>query len=596
MKTRTIKRITKSGYLLLLTAVMLTACRTIDARDEPLPLTEISREQIEQNILNGNPFDAIQDLDSLKRRGTEIPGSQLQALEQNAASALKTMFQDSINTEDYGKALSIYRSAVSLSMSKDYNGWSQSRILTESAKAMLEKGDAVAAYLTFDSALQLGDVSEEDADFFFKRATQDGYTPLIEHLLASGLVTAPTEDVTPPGKIEPDTLLGGTATILVNRGIRMDAGIGYPDSVIGSGFFIDSRGYMLTNYHIIESEVSPKYEGFSRLYVLPHNSESTKIPAKVVGWDPVLDLALLKTEIKPDYVFPVDPTVTYRPGDVIYAIGSPGGLKNTVTSGIVSAIGRKFLQIGTTLQVDVPVNPGNSGGPLIDAQGRLIGVVFAGIEQFEGINFAIPTKWVVHVIPDLFTGGEVVHSWLGMTVEETVRGLEVSYVLPGGPAGRAGIAQGDIVTSIYGKEVNKVEDVQQITIGLEPETLVEVNWKRNGSNFEGIVSLGKRPELPIDVARERDTITNLVAPLFGMVIEETGNLFWDKSYVVRRVYPGGIADETGLSVNDPLSIQGFQIDDENRVGYLQIVVKKKKAGFIERAIQLGTYLEIGNFI
>ncbi|MBN1686578.1 MAG: trypsin-like peptidase domain-containing protein, partial [Spirochaetales bacterium] len=556
---------------------------------------EVTREQIEQNILNGNPFAAIQDLDLLKRRGTEIPVSELEELHRDAAQALKTMFQDSLEKKDYNTALSIYRSAESLSITDDYEGWTQSLILSEEAKRLLEKGEAVGAYLTLDRAVRLGEVKEQDARLFFENALEDGYISLAE-LLKTGAIGSELPDIDGKISTEPGVLLKGTATILVNRGIRMDRGIGYPDSVIGSGFFVDRRGYVLTNYHIIESEVNPEYEGFSRLYVRPHSSESVKLPARVVGWDSVLDVALLKTEIEPEYVFPLDSAITYKPGDVIYAIGSPGGLRNTVTSGIVSAIGRRFLQIGTTLQVDVPVNPGSSGGPLVNADGKLIGVVFAGIEQFEGINFAIPAEWVIHVVPQLFAGGASVHSWLGLTVEETVRGLEVSYVLPGEAAGRAGIIQGDIITAVYGTVVKSVEDVHRVTIDLSPNTLIEVKWKRDGMDFSGFLSLGQRPELPIDAALKKDMLVNLIAPLFGMAVEEAGNFFWDKSYVIRRVYPGGIADETGLSVNDPFTILKFEIDNENRVGYLQIVVKKKKAGFVERAIQLGAYLEIDKFI
>ena len=595
MRKRTANRI---SILFLLSAgilVALSACRSLALLDEPVPLIEVTREQIERNISNGNPFAAIQDLDLLKRDGSAIPPLQLEVLHKNAAEALKTMFRESLDAKDYGKALSIFRSATSLSGGKEYEGWTQANLISELAKKLLEKGDTVAAYLTFSRALQTGEVPSEDARIFLESAIAGAYTPLVEKLIADG-VKPEDSDFATTSSIDPEMLLKGTVTILVNKGIRMDRGVGYPDSVIGSGFFIDSRGYVLTNYHIIESEVNPKYEGFSRLYVRTHDAENVKLPAKVIGWDPVLDVALLKTEIEPEYVFPVDPKIEYHPGDVIYAIGSPGGLRNTVTSGIVSATGRRFLQIGTTIQVDVPVNPGNSGGPLVNAEGELIGVVFAGIELFEGINFAIPANWVMNVVPRLFAGGAVVHSWLGLTVEETMKGLEVSYILPGEAAGRAGIKQGDIITSIYGTAVSSVEEVHTITIELEPDTLVEVEWEREGRKYRGIVSLGRRPELPLDVARERDMSANLFAPLFGMAIEETGNYFWDKTYVIRRVYPGGIADETGLSVNDPLTIQGFEIDEENRAGYLRIVVKKKKAGFIERAIQLGAYLEVDNFI
>lgn len=584
---------------LLLLAVaallILPSCRSVVMTREPTPLIEVTTEQIERDISSGNPFMAFQDLDLLKRDGSGIPPSKLEVLHKNASEALKSLFHDSITTGDYEKALSAFRSATSLSGEMEYEGWTQATLISALAKKLLDNGDMVAAYLTFSQALQTGEVTDEDASVFLESAIDNSYTPLVEQLVAGGTIPE-NPGITIGATVDAELLLKGTVTILVNKGIRMERGVGYPDSVIGSGFFVDSRGYVMTNYHIIESEVNPKYEGFSRLYIRPHDADNVKLPARVIGWDSVLDVALLKTEIEPEYVFPIDPEIGYKPGETIYAIGSPGGLRNTLTSGIVSAKGRRFLQIGTTVQVDVPINPGNSGGPLVNTKGALIGVVFAGIEQFEGINFAIPARWVKDVVPRLFAGGAVVHSWLGLTVEETMDGLEVSYVLPGEAAGRAGIKQGDIITSVYGMNVDSVEDIHSVTINLAPDTLVEVGWLRDGDSYQGIVSLGTRPELPLDLAGKRDMSTNLLAPLFGIVIEETGNYFWDRAYTIRRVYPGSIADETGLSVNDPLAIQGFEIDEENRVGYLQIVVKKKKAGFIERAIQLGAYLEIDNFI
>ncbi len=111
------------------------------------------------------------------------------------------------------------------------------------------------------------------------------------------------------------TMLKGTATIWVNRGVKIEKGVGYPDRVIGSGFFIDPRGYLLTNHHVIASEVDPAYEGFSRLFLRLSDDPTARIPAKVVGWDPVLDLALVKVEIVPGYVFSGSSSVAVEPGD-----------------------------------------------------------------------------------------------------------------------------------------------------------------------------------------------------------------------------------------------------------------------------------------
>ena len=572
-------------------------CRTITGVTEVPPLSDVSRDRIESHIVEGRPSRALQDLDLLKRYGTTIPSDQLEELREDAEDSLLAMFNDALIEADFGKALSIFRSASAVtrgtSLGDEYGGWTESGLLAAKADDLLEKGEHVAAYMVYYDAIATGRIPPDTAQRFYESAVSAGYLPLIELAEKSGV--APSEP-SPDQVVDPAMLLKGTVTILVNKGIRLERGVGYPDSALGSGFFVDPRGYVLTNYHVIESEVDPEYEGFSRLYISRHDAENEKVPAKVVGWDRVLDIALLKAEVVPEYVFPFDGQVSYFPGDTIYAIGSPGGLRNTVTSGIVSATGRKFLQIGSTLQVDVPVNPGNSGGPLVDAHGSLIGVVFAGIEQFEGVNFAIPSSWIVEILPRLFAGGPTIHSWLGLSGENTRKGLEVSYCLPGGAAFRSGIRQGDVIVSVNDTAVFAADDVQKLLVRISPDTLVDVEWERDGESFSGLLSVDRRPERPLDAAVQLDTTANLVAPLFGMVLEQTGSHFWDRTFVVRHVYPGGVADETGLSVNDPLTIQDWSIDEENRIAYLQIVVKKKKAGFIERVIQLAAYLEVPNFM
>ena len=172
-----------------------------------------------------------------------------------------------------------------------------------------------------------------------------------------------------------------TVTIWVDRGIKVQAGAGYADIIIGSGFFIDERGYIVTNHHVIESMVDPKYEGYSRLYIKLLNDSVTKIPARVVGYDPVMDLALLKVEIVPDFVFNLGGSRDLETGDKISAIGTPIGLQGTLTSGIISSTDRKLMPLGSVFQIDAAVNSGNSGGPLIDSKLKVQAVVFAGMLQ-----------------------------------------------------------------------------------------------------------------------------------------------------------------------------------------------------------------------
>ncbi|MCG8477506.1 MAG: S1C family serine protease, partial [Spirochaetales bacterium] len=139
----------------------------------------------------------------------------------------------------------------------------------------------------------------------------------------------------------PADMLAGTVTIWVNRGIRIQNGVGVPDRVIGSGFFVDPRGYLITNYHVISSEVDPEYEGFSRLFIKLPGRPDERVPARVIGYDRIFDLALLKVEIDPAYVFSLSDTRELEPGEAVLALGSPGGLDSTITSGIVSASGRR---------------------------------------------------------------------------------------------------------------------------------------------------------------------------------------------------------------------------------------------------------------
>jgi serine protease Do len=290
---------------------------------------------------------------------------------------------------------------------------------------------------------------------------------------------------------------------VVDQGLKVQNRVGIPGRVLGSGFFVDPSGYILTNYHVVSSEVDPEYEGYSRLFVTRSDKPGERIPAKVVGYDKILDLALLKAEIEGEYVYYPGLDVDLHPGDQVLAIGSPVSLESTVNSGIVSAVSRRFLQLGDVLQIDVPVNPGNSGGPLLDAERRVVGVVFAGLEQFQGLNFAIPTRWIGKVFPRLFEGGQIGYAWLGASVTETEKGLEVVYAVPGGPAERVGILEGDVLERIDGREVRTLADVQGYLMTFRPPVLAKVEWRSGEARKSALVALDDRPEDPLATALKR---------------------------------------------------------------------------------------------
>ena len=573
-------------------ALLVVGCTTPPAY-EALTLEDITIQQIEAAIAAGEAIPAMQDLSALSRV-RDIPPERVDSIFTEAEVSLSEQLTHAYETGDFLTAYALARSLEFLNSEQDTDGLGSLQVLQALALSLENEGHILPSLLLRRRAADLSEDRSQLLADIANDAQTHGYSSF-GHLARETAATTHTEQLFRP-EVDKQRMIASTVTIWVNRGIKIERGIGYPDRVIGSGFFIDRDGYLITNYHVIESEVDPEYEGFSRLYVRPANDDTVKIPATVIGWDRVFDLALLKVDIEPEYVFSPALEDANKPGDRIYAIGSPAGLTNTITSGIISATGRRFFQIGDAMQVDVPINPGNSGGPLVDDSGDLVGVVFAGIEQFEGINFAIPARWINASIPRMFLGGEATYPWIGAVVEEIQKGLEVVYVLPGAPAQRAGISAGDVIISMGANATSTIEASQAALIDLVPGTLIPVEWLHEGTRVRGSVALATRPYMPMELAYKRDIPIHLVPPLFGAFLEVTSRSILGNTYVITRILPGSIADEAGLSVMDPVKIQSLEFDEENSIAFLQIIVQKRKVGFIERAVQIGAYLEIDTFL
>jgi len=381
-------------------------------------------------------------------------------------------------------------------------------------------------------------------------------------------------------------MVGGVCTILVNRGIKVERNVGVPDRVIGSGFFIDGEGYLLTNYHVIESEVDPSYEGYSRLYVRLAGEKYDRIPAKVVGWDRALDLALLKAPVKPAFTFEIGSGRDFKVGDRIYAIGSPVGLESTVTSGIVSAVNREILSLGDAIQVDAPLTPGNSGGPLIDEDGRLAGIVFAGAPQFQGLAFALPMRWVRSALPSLYSGGETRHPFIGACVSDDGPAIRVDYAIPGSAAEEAGIAAGETLVSVNGKSFANAAELRAYSMSLPMGSLARVETESGGTRIVRIADMRPRPYVPLESRMGKSVDPDLLPPLFGMYVERTGRGPYSRSFRIVSVRKGGIADEAGLSPDDPIVLHDWKYAAKTRYLFLQLWVKRQKQGFLETIIQL----------
>ena len=392
-----------------------------------------------------------------------------------------------------------------------------------------------------------------------------------------------------PSKIS--ECMKAAVTIWVDRGVTVKNGVGYADVIIGSGFFIDARGYIVTNHHVIDSMVNPKYEGFARLYIKLPEDSITKIPAKVIGYDSLLDLALLKVEIEPEYVLNLGSSSDLEIGDKISVIGTPVGLEGTLTSGIISSFDRKLLALGNVFQIDAAVNSGNSGGPMIDANLKVQAIVFAGMLQLQGLNFAIPVEYLKQELPALYGRGELVHPWIGCfgnTQRENGKksGLEVQYVLPGGSAFMAGLSEGDIITSLDGKTVSSLDDFNLLMMGYEEGTVLECKALcAEGGEKAFLVYLEKRPEYPSLTVFDSDLITSSFIPLFGMKLipSSTTN---KNSYTIEKIIPGSAADEMSFSENDTVTILDVTVDQKSEMIITPLSTKRKKKAFLDVVINL----------
>jgi S1-C subfamily serine protease len=392
--------------------------------------------------------------------------------------------------------------------------------------------------------------------------------------------------------------LSGTVTVWVDRGIKVEKGMGYADRVIGSGFFIDDKGHFVTNYHVIESEVDTSYEGYSRVYVKLYKDSATRIPAKVIGYDKALDLALLKTEAIPPYVFSLGSSADLDVGDAIYAIGSPLGLENTITSGIVSAKDRYLFSIAQVMQIDAAVNSGNSGGPIIDKNGNVKAVVFAGIMEYEGLNFAIPVEYLKILLPALYKG-KVEHSWTGfygITKKEFPSsqkgsGVEVLYIMSGSSAQRSALSVGDVITHINDISIDGVEQLQGAMLGIFQDSIIQCRGiNSEGEAFVKALYTEVRPENPLFEVYQREPVSRSFLPIFGMALTPSSTI--NKNiYTISSIIQGSIADENGFSVLDPVEVKRNRLMEKNKILYAELFTRKRSNAYFEVNIAIAAPLD-----
>ncbi|MGA8514378.1 MAG: trypsin-like peptidase domain-containing protein [Burkholderiaceae bacterium] len=278
-----------------------------------------------------------------------------------------------------------------------------------------------------------------------------------------------------------------------------------PQGGLGSGVIVSPSGYILTNNHVVE--------GGDEIEVVLNDTRRAK--AKIIGTDPDSDLAILKIDLDKLPVIVLGSSDALQVGDQVLAIGNPFGVGQTVTSGIVSALGRNQLGINTFenfIQTDAAINPGNSGGALVDVNGNLLGIntaIYSRSGGNMGIGFAIPVTTAKQVMESIVKDGVVTRGWIGVEPQEltpelaetfnlkmpsgNAEGVIITGVLQNGPAAQAGIKPGDVITAVAGKNVASVSELLSNVAALKPGSSAKFAVRRADKTLDLEVSPGVRP-------------------------------------------------------------------------------------------------------
>ena len=610
----------KSYYLFIFVisvTLLFFSCATnekeISSEFQPLPLDVKTPQEILQLYIDMDPIQAITITERFEKEQLIAEEEKISFTKKSHKEAEKDL-AELITKKEYKEAWLLSKNILVAGGTVTVE--QQDTILTELIVEYLEQENypAVAQYMKkFDTIFSQG--IEESAH----------YEKLLEISETIAQHYATEDD---PAGIE--DLLQSTFIIEINNGIGISEDGSGPDiqGSLGSAFFISKDGYALTNEHVITTEVDPSYEGISDMSARLPVDDFRARPAKVIGYDNVLDLALIKVPYTPSYVYPIS-DIEVTVGEDVKAIGSPLGLSNSVTSGIVSGKDRRILNVGGVLQIDAPVNSGNSGGPLVNADNNLIGVVFSkvAIPGYEGLNFVLPNFFIEAILPRLFEGGKVEHSWMGLGVFEVAEGLKVSYIDVHSFVEKSALEVGDIITHINDQKVSKIVDVQSLMLSEVPNTLYKlrvINDKKNTSiryteeisyeeyeeqntaNQDETQELASTPETrevllqssvlpkaPIG-QQTKGTIHTVFPILTGAEIEVTKYSTYRPVYRITHVYQDTPAARIRLSPGDIVAVR--KIRHIENILQVQLQILQQSRGYLTSVIVLTAITTPRNFI
>ncbi len=330
---------------------------------------------------------------------------------------------------------------------------------------------------------------------------------------------------------------------------------------LGSGVIVDPNGYIITNNHVVK--------GADEIKVFLSNKKEFK--GKVIGTDPKTDIAVVKIDAKDLPVIPWGNSDKLKVGEIVLAVGNPFGLNQTITMGIVSAVGRANVGIADYedfIQTDAAINPGNSGGALVNARGELVGIntaIFSTSGGYEGIGFAIPSNMARAVMEGLMRYGKIVRGWLGVSIQDVTpeiakefdlkqqKGALVSDVVEGGPAEKAGIKRGDVIIGYDGKDVGDTFQLRNLVAATHPNKEVALKVVRDGALRSINVIIGEMPKevKAAEGGRFENVLKGIAVQDITPEIANRLNLPSKiKGIVITDIEGGSLAEASGLQRGD----------------------------------------------
>jgi serine protease Do len=359
---------------------------------------------------------------------------------------------------------------------------------------------------------------------------------------------------------------------------------------LGSGFIVDPRGYILTNNHVVKDATKIKVK----------LQDGRELPGKVAGTDPQTDLAVIKVEASSLPVLKLAASDQVKVGEWVLAFGSPFGLEQTMTAGIISAKGR-YIGSGNYdnfLQTDAAINPGNSGGPLVNLNGEVVGINTMILSQsggFQGVGLAIPAGMADNVYRQLIQSGKVTRGWLGVGIQEitpelaksfnlkTPEGVLISQVEPNSPAAKAGLRPEDIILEYNGKQTKTPRDLSMAVADTKVGVPAKLKVLRDGRTLNMDVAVGEKPAERAEAKSSNNEDQGTEHAKLGVSVQNVDrdnarqlNLKSTTGALVTDVESGSPADEGGVQPGDVIrEINHKQVND---VQDLQFVIKGLRSG------------------